>query len=186
MSSSTMHRQDDGSGKFLYPAIAAILAVSALFGMAVLPHLAPGGHSMVGKPGPDLTLPVAANGDPGARMQLRDLQGQAVILDFWASWCGPCGIQAPILERIARRYENKGLVVLGINVDDPSAVARQYAAHKGLSYPILLDEARDASAQYDVDKLPTLVVLDKEGKVAAYLTAIVDEASLDAIIAQVL
>ncbi|AKT37032.1 thioredoxin [Chondromyces crocatus] len=181
-----MHRQDDASGKFLYPAIAAFLALSALLGLAVLPRLAPGGHSLVGKPGPDIVLPVAANGDAGARMQLRDLQGQAVILDFWASWCGPCAVQAPILERISRRYEKKGLVVLGINVDDPPAVASQYAARKGLTYPILVDDERNASAHYGIDKLPTLVVLDKEGKVAAYLTAIVDEASLDEIIAQVL
>ena len=181
-----MPRNDPGSGNFLALAIAALLGLSVLMGLAVLPRLAPGGHAMIGKPAPDVTLPVAANGDPGARMQLSDLKGQAVILDFWASWCGPCAIQAPILERVARRYEKKGLVVLGVNVDDPVAIAQQFAARKGLTYPIVLDAGRDASVRYDVDKLPTMVVIDKEGKVAAYLTAIVDEASLEEIIAQVL
>jgi len=178
--------QDFHSGKFLYPVIGALIALSALVGLAVLPRLAPGGHDLQGKPAPDVILPIAANGDAGARMQLSELKGQAVILDFWASWCGPCAIQAPILDRVARRYEKKGLVVLGVNVDDPPAVARQYALQKGLTYPIVLDDGRDASKHYGVDKLPTLVVIDKEGKVAAYLTAIVDEASLDEIVAAVL
>lgn len=181
-----MAPQDSYSGKILYPAIAVLIALSALVGLAVLPRLAPGGHDLQGKPAPDVVLPVAANGDAGARMQLSELKGQPVILDFWASWCGPCALQAPILERVARRYQKKGLVVLGVNVDDPAAVARQYAAQKGLSYPIVLDEGRDASGHYGVDKLPTLVVIDREGKVAAYLTALVDEASLDEIVATLL
>lgn len=181
-----MAREDPASAKFLYGGIAALLGLSALMGIAVLPRLAPGGHAMVGKPAPNVVLPVAANGDEGARMQITDLKGQAVILDFWASWCGPCAIQAPILDRIAKRYEKKGLVVLGVNVSDPPPLARQYAAQKGLSYPILIDGGRDASERYDVDKLPTLVVIDREGKVAAYLTALVDEASLDEVVAQVL
>ncbi len=171
------------SGKVLYPAIAVLIALSALFGLAILPRLASGGGGMVGKPAPDVTLPVVANGDPGARMKLAELRGHAVVLDFWATWCGPCDMQAPILDRLARRHQKQGLIVLGVNVDEPPEVARSYAAKKGLSYPIVLDEAREASALYGVDKLPSLVVIDKEGRVLAYLTGIVDEASLDEVIA---
>lgn len=174
------------SGKVLYPAISVLLALSALFGLAILPRLAPGAGGMVGKPAPDVTLPVAANGERGSRMQLAELKGQAVILDFWASWCGPCGMQAPILDRIARRYQKKGLVVLGVNVDDPLSVASQYAIQKGLSYPILLDDKKAASEQYGVDKLPSLVVVDRQGNVAAYLTGLIDEGSLDEIVAAAL
>jgi thiol-disulfide isomerase/thioredoxin len=174
------------SGKILYPAIAVLIALSALFGLAVLPRLSPSGGSMVGKPAPDFVLPVAANGDPGARMQIAELKGQPVILDFWATWCGPCAVQAPILDRIARRYQKKGLVVLGVNVDDPPQVATQYALQKGLSYPILVDGARDAATRYGVDKLPSVVVIDKQGNIAAYLTGIIDEVSLDEIVAAAL
>ena len=91
------------SGKILYPAIAVLLGLSALFGLAVMPRLAPGGGAMRGKPAPDVSLPVVANGDPGARMQISDFKGKPVVLDFWATWCGPCLIQAPILDRISRR-----------------------------------------------------------------------------------
>jgi cytochrome c biogenesis protein CcmG, thiol:disulfide interchange protein DsbE len=172
--------------KSLYSTVAVLIALSALVGLAVLPRLAPGTGGMVGKPAPDVTLPVAANGERGARMQLAELKGQPVILDFWASWCGPCLAQAPILERISRRYQPKGLVVLGVNVDDPPHVASQYAIQKGLSYPILLDAAKDASLRYGVDRLPSLVVIDRQGTVAAFFTGLVDEASLDEIVAAVL
>jgi thiol-disulfide isomerase/thioredoxin len=171
------------SGKVLYPAIAVLVALSALFGLAILPRLSPGEGGMVGKPAPDITLPVAANGDPGARMQVSQLKGHAVVLDFWATWCGPCAMQAPILDRIARRYQDKGVVVLGVNVDDPPEIAREYALRKGLTYPIVMDAMKAASRSYSVDKLPSLVVIDKAGLVVAYLTGLVDESSLDEIVA---
>lgn len=174
------------SGKVLSPVIAALIALSALIGLAVLPRLSPSAGGMVGAAAPDVTLPVAANGDPGARMQLAELKGQPVILDFWATWCGPCAVQAPILDRIARRYQKKGLVVLGVNVDDPPHVASQYAMQKGLSYPILIDAGKAASARYGIERLPSLVVIDRQGKIAAYLTGVVDEASLDEIVAATL
>jgi cytochrome c biogenesis protein CcmG/thiol:disulfide interchange protein DsbE len=174
------------NGKILYPAIAILIALSALFGLAILPRLVPSGGGMVGSMAPDVTLPVVANGDPGARMQLAELRGRPVVLDFWATWCGPCALQAPILDRIARRHEKKGLVVLGVNVDDGPEIARAYAAKKGLSYPIVVDESRDASGRYGVDKLPSLVVIDKQGRIVAYLTGLVDEASLDEVISAAL
>src|SRR5262249_50998503 len=148
------------SGKILYPAIAVLLGLSALFGLAVMPRLAPGGGAMRGKPAPDVSLPVVANGDPGARMQISDLKGKPIVLDFWASWCEPCLIQAPILDRVARRYEKKDVVVMGINIDDPPELAKAVAKKKGLSYPILVDPSRQASRLYGVDRLPCLVVID--------------------------
>jgi thiol-disulfide isomerase/thioredoxin len=174
------------SGKVLYPAIAVLIALSALFGLAIMPRLAPGGGKLVGQVAPDVTFPVLANGDPGARMRLSDLKGQAVVLDFWATWCGPCALQAPILDRIARRHQKRGLVVLGVNVDDPPEVAKAFASQKGLSYPIVADDARAGSMHYGVDKLPSLIVINKEGKVIAYLTGIIDEASLDEVVSAAL
>jgi cytochrome c biogenesis protein CcmG, thiol:disulfide interchange protein DsbE len=170
------------SGKILYPAIAVLIALSALFGLAILPRLAPGAGGMVGKAAPDFALPVVANGEPGARVQMGELKGHAVILDFWATWCGPCAAQAPILDRLARRYEKKGLIVVGINVDDPAEATRDYALKKGLSYPMVVDLAHEAQGSYGVDKLPSLVVIDKEGRVLAFLTGLVDETALDEVI----
>ncbi len=179
------------SGKILYPAIAVLLGLSGLFGLAILPRLAPGAGGLQGKMAPTFTLPVAANGKGAAagagagaveQMSLGDLKGHPVILDFWASWCGPCAMEAPVLDRLARRYESKGLVVVGVNASDPAGVIKQYATQKGLSYPMLLDAGNDVFESYGVKSMPSLVVLDKEGKVMAYLVGVVDEASLNEIV----
>jgi cytochrome c biogenesis protein CcmG, thiol:disulfide interchange protein DsbE len=173
------------SGKILYPAIGVLLALSGLFGLTILPRLAPGAGGMVGKAAPVFTLPVAANGkENGAdeQLALSDLKGHPVILDFWASWCGPCAIEAPVLDRLARRYESKGLVVLGMNASDTPQIIKLYAAKKGLSYPMLVDATNRVFDQYGVQSLPSLVVIDKEGKVMSYLIGTVDEAALSEIV----
>jgi cytochrome c biogenesis protein CcmG, thiol:disulfide interchange protein DsbE len=173
------------SGKILYPAIAILLGLSALFGLAILPRLAPK-NALLGKPAPDFALQVAANGDDGARMKLSELKGRPVVLDFWASWCEPCAIEAPILDRLARKHQKKGLMVLGVNASDAPHSVKRYAAQKGLSYPMVSDPDAQASEAYGVSKLPSLVVIDKEGRVLAFFEGLVDEAALDEVLAGVM
>ncbi|MBK9266127.1 MAG: TlpA family protein disulfide reductase [Polyangiaceae bacterium] len=166
--------------------LAIFLVVGALVLIAFLPRFQGSTSPLEGQPAPDAVFPVAANGDAGARMQVSSLKGHPVVLDFWATWCGPCTLQAPILDRIAKRYEKQGLVVLGVNVDDPPEVARSHAMKQRLSYPIVMDASRDASRKYNVAKLPSLVVIDREGRVVKYMTGLVDEASLDEVVASTL
>jgi len=178
------------SGKVLYPAIGVLIGLSALFGVAIRPRLVLGAPSMVGKPAPDLALPVAANGAPGggeaATLSIASLKGSAVLLDFWASWCGPCAMEAPIVDRIARRFQKKGLVVVGVNVSDTREIVKAYAAQKGLSYPMVLDPNNTSYTLYGVKQLPSLVVIDKHGDVTAFMTGLVDEGSLSEIVAAAL
>lgn len=173
-----------------YPVIGALLGASALFGLAVLPRLAPGEEggdgAMHGKPAPAFTLPVAANGAPGTTMSTEGLKGHPVLLDFWASWCGPCAMEAPVIDRLSKRYAGRGLVVVGVNSSDPAPVVARYTAQKGLSYAMVVDEGGEVGAQYGVDRLPSLVLLDKSGNVAKYLTGTVDEATLGEMIDGVL
>jgi cytochrome c biogenesis protein CcmG/thiol:disulfide interchange protein DsbE len=177
------------TGKLLYPAIAVLIGLSTLFGVAIRPRLVLQGGGMVGKPAPPVSLPWAA-GDgeapPGhsghPRMNLADYKGQPILLDFWASWCGPCAMEAPIIDRISRRFEKKGLVVVGVNVSDSAEAIRAYSTQKGLSYPMVLDTASSASNAYGVRSLPSLVVIDRQGNVLAFLTGAVDEASLSEIV----
>ena len=191
------------SGKLLYPAIAVLIGLSALFGVAIRPRLVLQGGGMVGKPAPELSLPVVGGydggpskgppsppgslgapvpGSLGATISLADLKGHPVLLDFWASWCGPCALEAPVVDRISRRFEKKGLVVLGVNVSDSPDVIRAYATQKGLSYPMVLDPGSRVSGRYGVKQLPSLVVIDRQGNVLAFLTGMVDEAALNDIV----
>jgi thiol-disulfide isomerase/thioredoxin len=177
------------SGKILYPAIAVLLGLSGLFGLAILPRLAPGGSGMEGKAAPTFTLPIAANAKDDAaneQINLAALKGHPVILDFWATWCGPCALEAPVLDRLARRYEKQGLVVLGVNASDPPQAMKQYASKKGLSYPMLVDEKNQVFESYGVEKMPSLIIIDKEGNVMKYLVGVVDEATLNEIVSAAL
>ena len=159
--------------------VAGLVALVALAVLAVLPRFAPRASHGVGGVAPAFALPVVANGDPGARMALGDLKGEAVLIDFWASWCGPCTMQAPIVDRVGKKYEGKGLRVVGINVDDTAEVARAHARKLGVSYPILLDEGSDAQKAYGVSRLPSLVVVDREGNVSSFTSGVVDEDALE-------
>jgi cytochrome c biogenesis protein CcmG/thiol:disulfide interchange protein DsbE len=158
-------------------ALGLVLAMAALVGVTVWSQLFPPGSRLLHKAAPDFALPIVANGDPGARLRLSDLAG--LVLDFWASWCEPCAMQAPILERFARSHPGE-VVVVGINLDDEPGVVQQYARQKALSYPIVSDEQGEARSAYDAQSLPSVVVVDARGTVTRYLRGLVSRADLDA------
>lgn len=166
--------------------LAIFLVLAALVLLALLPRFKGSTTPLEGKPAPDAVFVMAANGATGSNVQVSAYKGHPVVLDFWATWCGPCTMQAPILDRIARRYKKQGLVVLGVNVDETPEVARSHAQRQRLSYPIVMDTLREASRKYNVERLPSLVVIDREGRVVKYMTGLVDEASLDEVVASTL
>jgi thiol-disulfide isomerase/thioredoxin len=106
----------------------------------------------------------------GAWKRLSDYKGKIVVLDFWATWCGPCVTAIPALERVHQKYQGKNIVVLGMNCEgDPTAGAKragvaQFKQDKGGHYATLLN-ADGVSDRYKVRGIPTFYVLDAEGKV---------------------
>jgi cytochrome c biogenesis protein CcmG/thiol:disulfide interchange protein DsbE len=173
------------SGKILYPSIVALLALSVLFGFAILPRLFHGSSPLVGHEAPDFALDVVYNGESGARIHLSDLKGHPVILDFWATWCGPCRAEAPVLDRVSRRHREKGLVVVGINTNDADErLAPAFAKQTGLSYPIVHDLEDRVAAIYGVVDLPTLVVINAQGNVIAVRSGLEDDGELDRLVNQ--
>jgi tetratricopeptide (TPR) repeat protein len=99
----------------------------------------------------------------GTRVCLSDFKGRVVLLDFWATWCGPCIAEIPRLETLHQKYKNKGLVVIGMNTESDHAKVKDFTADK-ITYPVLLD-AGGKSQEYGVQGLPTKIYIDVEGKI---------------------
>jgi thiol-disulfide isomerase/thioredoxin len=181
-----------------FVAIAVILAAACVLGLTVLPRLTlSGADPSKREPAPAFVLPVlhdstgpsapGAGRAPEAQLALGDLKGKPVVLDFWATWCGPCQMQTPILDRVAKRYADRGLEVVGINVfDDDHDAARNYAKVKKLSYPIVVDDKGVVQRDYGVNNLPSLILVDREGRIVRVSRGLVDEATLDRMVRDIL
>ena len=113
----------------------------------------------------------------GRTFRLRDLRGKIVLLDFWASWCGPCRIDLPHIEALHDEYTREELVVLGVN-DESETVARPFMEQQGYSFPSLVDQGHEVSRLYGAALLPTIVIVNQEGRIAAYLVGLQSESDL--------
>ncbi len=130
---------------------------------------------------PDFTL----DGIDGQPLSLHDLRGHYVLLDFWATWCGPCRIEMPRLEDLQEKYADRGLEVVGINSGEPLDRVRRFLERTGYNYTMLVDPRNEASRLYDTKYIPTLVVIDPDGEVRFYASGDYSERDLRAVLARV-
>jgi thiol-disulfide isomerase/thioredoxin len=120
-----------------------------------------------GEAAPDFEVQsINERGEMGPRFRLSSLQGQVVILDFWATWCGPCRASMPVLEELASRYKDQGLVVLSLNTEGPRLAhdARKMADELSPSVKLLSDNG-PVSQLYKVTTIPHMLVIDRAGRV---------------------
>lgn len=110
---------------------------------------------------PDFTL--ASN--TGDNVRLAEQRGKVVMLNFWASWCGPCRKEMPLLDAMYQRYSAAGFVLYGVNVEEDNTDAKKLIKELGVTFPILYDTESKASSLYNVDAMPTTVVIDKKGQI---------------------
>ncbi len=124
-----------------------------------------GPQPLAGKPAPDFTLTSLS----GQQARLSELRGRVVLLDFWATWCPPCRVSMPHLEKLRQEFAQKGLTVLGVTTEDADTVEPFIREHK-ITFPILLDPDGVAARAYRVTAIPRSLIIDREGKVHADLT----------------
>ena len=97
-------------------------------------------------------------------------RGQVLVVNFWASWCGPCRAEQPALSAVARTYRDRGVAFIGVNVQDTRAAALAYSREFGVPYPSLFDPSAATATRLPAVALPTTFILDRDGVVASQLT----------------
>jgi peroxiredoxin len=138
----------------IYRLIASLLMTLTALGAAAD---APG----IGSPAPDFALPAIHGGN----VRLSEYRGQVVVLSFWSSRCAVCSAQLAALDELQKTYGTAGLVTLAVSIDDDMAKAREYARVHAASVPLLLDARREVGRSYRVDRLPTTLLIDRNGRV---------------------
>ncbi len=138
----------------------------------------------------DRTKPITFTGttDGGDEVSSGDFRGQVLVVNFWAGYCAPCRVEAPELEKLAKKWDAKGAAFLGVNTYDEAPTAQAFARTYGVTYPSIIDAKTGAvqlafAGNVPPSALPTTIVLDKQGRVAARILGQLEAASiLDAII----
>ncbi|MBA3873595.1 MAG: TlpA family protein disulfide reductase [Anaerolineae bacterium] len=115
-------------------------------------------------PAPDFTLTTL----DGGQINLASLKGRVVVVNFWASWCGPCRQEAPVLERVWQQYKDKDVVIVGVAYTDTEKNAKAYLQQFGNTYPNGLDLGTKISEMYNIQGVPETFIIDKSGNVSRF------------------
>ena len=158
----------------LAAALVPILLVISL-GAVLLSRLPATSPTAVGSMAPDFSL-ASLDGEP---VRLADLRGRPVIVNFWASWCGPCIEEVPLLREAAARHQADGLAVVGIVYRDRSEAAREFMARHGGTWAAAMDPGERVATAYGVVGPPETYFIARDGTIAARNIGQVTEATLD-------
>lgn len=151
--------------------IAFVASASLILGLMVVlgiglanrsPVTGRSGVTRIGKPAP----PIAFTTFNGQRFDLQELQGKPVVINFWASWCGPCRQEATVLERLWQTYGDSDVVFVGVDIQDSEKDARAFISEFGVSYPNGMDADGRISIDYGVIGIPVTFLVDRDGVVA--------------------
>jgi peroxiredoxin len=132
------------------------LAVASLLCMLTGTPLASGTGGLA----PEFSLPES----DGNTLSLTEHRGEVVMINFWATWCGPCRQEMPLLDALYDRYHDLGFTLIGVNVDEDSSVADGWLADRPVSFPIVYDPDSNVSRLYDVTAMPSTVIVDRSGQ----------------------
>lgn len=119
------------------------------------------GITMVNQPAPDFTLTTFK----GKTISLAGLKGKPIVLNFWASWCPPCRLEAPLLERTWREYKDRGVMFIGVDIQDKEEDALNYIREFDITYPNAPDPTGEVSIDYGVSGLPVTFFVSRKGEI---------------------
>lgn len=122
----------------------------------------------------------------GKELTLKEFRGKPVVLNFWASWCGPCRFEAPTLEKVYRIYKEKGVIFIGINIADSEANARAFIQEFDITFLNGYDRDGKIARDYEVTSIPTTFFITKDGKIALRYTGAISESELTGAIEELL
>jgi len=125
----------------------------------------------VGDEAPDFAL-VDMN---GKKHQLSDYKGQGVFLNFWGTWCKPCEREFPLMDKQYQVYKDQGLEILAVNIGESNFAVQKFIDRKGLSFPVLIDNNKSVMETYNINPLPTTLLINPEGKIEKVITGEMSE-----------
>jgi peroxiredoxin len=165
--------------------VAIVVAGMLFFGFHFARRSASAHGPRIGKstPAPDFTLPTL----DGKSVTLSDLRGKAVLLNFWATWCGPCKIETPWLVDLQNQYGPQGLQVIGVEAgDDDKKEIEQFAKDMGMNYPILLGKESVGDAYGGVPALPETFFIGRDGKIVDKIMGLESKSEIEGAIKRAL
>jgi len=155
--------------------VAILLIPAAVFSGVLLPGCASSGPATeygpeIGKLAPDFTL----TGLDGQEVTLSEFRGKPVLLNFWATWCGPCRLEMPFLQDIYEKWTGEGLVLLAVNLQEDPAKVKEFIDNAGYTFPVLLSPGNEVPLAYNIRGIPATFFIDADGiirdiKIGAFL-----------------
>ena len=150
----------DRRPKIILIMVLALMLVSGLIMAGCSgPTSAPAQGPQIGKLAPDFKL----SNLEGQSVSLGDFRGKPVLLNFWASWCGPCRYEMPFIQEIYEEWSGKGLIILAVNLQENPSQVKEFVESFGFSFPVLLATNQEVSLAYNIRGIPATFFIDKDG-----------------------
>ncbi|WP_144512080.1 thiol-disulfide oxidoreductase ResA [Bacillus sp. FJAT-22090] len=114
----------------------------------------------------------------GEKHQLSDYKGQGVFLNFWGTWCKPCEREFPLIDKQYQEFKDQGLQILAVNVGESDFALQKFIDRKGLTFPVLIDNNKSVLDAYNINPLPTTLLINQEGKIEKIITGEMSEEAI--------
>ena len=157
--------------------VAGVLALTALLALGLVnrsPVTGRSGATRIDKPAPNINMPLYG----GGVLTPEDYSDGPVVVNFWASWCGPCRQEAPIFERLSQEYGERGVLFIGVNIQDSQSDAEAYLREFVITYPNGSDEDGSISIDYGVIGIPVTFFINRDGIVQRRWAGVMRETQL--------